>query len=430
MKRLKFKMRNDKKGITLIALVITIIVLLILAGVTIATLTGDNGILPKTLTAKKLNQVSSEKEVIEIIATSNQINNKIGESNDTINIGISLYDKNIINNSKWHVIQLLDSKKIYGTGWNYIKKDTNVEGYGETEFEWLVNYNTGEVIQLEENKYVELSYSVDLAEKDGIILNIDAKNMTDENWEGVSVHGDVQYNSSSKGLYFDGEGDYLEIITPGDFSDGFTFEIYTNLERLRYDNGSGYRCSALFCRMPSLDSDFDRAMKFGLLQWWPDREDELGIGRFSNVSSFAGVGKNLSTTNNGGILVKEYGYKENENVYITFVYTVYDANKSEEYKKSHYDEKMIKENLDKVEYFVNGKSLGYTYYGKEGYKSGLNMWNHDNCPFFVGVCPFWKNNNLYYLKGNVYSCRLYNKSLTSQQVLDNCNKTMAYHEIQ
>ena len=40
-----FKMKNQikgKKGITLIALVITIIVILILAGVTIATLTGDN----------------------------------------------------------------------------------------------------------------------------------------------------------------------------------------------------------------------------------------------------------------------------------------------------------------------------------------------------------------------------------------------------
>ena len=39
-------MKNQKlkgtKGITLIALVITVIVLLILAGVTIATLTGDN----------------------------------------------------------------------------------------------------------------------------------------------------------------------------------------------------------------------------------------------------------------------------------------------------------------------------------------------------------------------------------------------------
>ena len=43
------------KGITLIALVITIIVLLILAGVTIATLTGDNGILTKAQNAKEKN---------------------------------------------------------------------------------------------------------------------------------------------------------------------------------------------------------------------------------------------------------------------------------------------------------------------------------------------------------------------------------------
>ena len=40
------------KGITLIALVITIIVLLILAGVSIATLTGDNGVLTKSTNAK------------------------------------------------------------------------------------------------------------------------------------------------------------------------------------------------------------------------------------------------------------------------------------------------------------------------------------------------------------------------------------------
>lgn len=45
-------MKNQTKGITLIALVITIIVLLILAGVTIATLTGDNGLLQKAGEAK------------------------------------------------------------------------------------------------------------------------------------------------------------------------------------------------------------------------------------------------------------------------------------------------------------------------------------------------------------------------------------------
>ena len=41
-----FKKQNN--GITLIALVITIIVLLILAGVSIAMLTGDNGILTQS----------------------------------------------------------------------------------------------------------------------------------------------------------------------------------------------------------------------------------------------------------------------------------------------------------------------------------------------------------------------------------------------
>ena len=35
---------KQKQGITLIALIVTIIVILILAGVTIATLTGDNGL--------------------------------------------------------------------------------------------------------------------------------------------------------------------------------------------------------------------------------------------------------------------------------------------------------------------------------------------------------------------------------------------------
>ena len=45
-------MLKNNKGITLIALVITIIVLLILAGVSIAMLTGNNGILTQATTAR------------------------------------------------------------------------------------------------------------------------------------------------------------------------------------------------------------------------------------------------------------------------------------------------------------------------------------------------------------------------------------------
>ena len=60
---MRFKTK-EAKGITLIALVITIIVLLILAGVTIATLTGDNGILKQADKAKTETTMGEEKEAI------------------------------------------------------------------------------------------------------------------------------------------------------------------------------------------------------------------------------------------------------------------------------------------------------------------------------------------------------------------------------
>ena len=63
MNRLKIG-KNANKGITLIALVITIIVLLILAGISIATLTGENGILTQANNAKTQAGVGEEKEAI------------------------------------------------------------------------------------------------------------------------------------------------------------------------------------------------------------------------------------------------------------------------------------------------------------------------------------------------------------------------------
>ncbi len=50
------KTKRNARGITLIALVITIIVLLILAGVTISALSGDNGILKRATEAKSKNR--------------------------------------------------------------------------------------------------------------------------------------------------------------------------------------------------------------------------------------------------------------------------------------------------------------------------------------------------------------------------------------
>ena len=73
----KLNLNNNKqntRGITLIALVITIIVLLILAGVSIAMLTGQNGILTQAQNAKQTTEKSAEQEKVQIAASSSRDN--------------------------------------------------------------------------------------------------------------------------------------------------------------------------------------------------------------------------------------------------------------------------------------------------------------------------------------------------------------------
>ena len=60
---------KKEKGITLIALVTTIIVLLILAGVSIATLTGQNGILTRAQDARTETEEAEEREAIQLACT-------------------------------------------------------------------------------------------------------------------------------------------------------------------------------------------------------------------------------------------------------------------------------------------------------------------------------------------------------------------------
>ena len=69
----KKKIIEKNRGITLIALVITIIVLLILAGVSIAMLTGDNGILTQANEAKVEMAIGTVKEQLKLLQAEKRI---------------------------------------------------------------------------------------------------------------------------------------------------------------------------------------------------------------------------------------------------------------------------------------------------------------------------------------------------------------------
>ena len=75
----KTKETRKNRGITLIALVITIIVLLILAGVSIAMLTGNNGILTQAKLAKGNTALAKEDEENKLAKNNEYINEQTGK---------------------------------------------------------------------------------------------------------------------------------------------------------------------------------------------------------------------------------------------------------------------------------------------------------------------------------------------------------------
>lgn len=90
----KHKQKFKERGITLIALVITIIVLLILAGVAISALTGDSGILSNAEKAKADYKVAEEKELEMIQEWSDMINEKSGNESSEDSSGEGIGDNN------------------------------------------------------------------------------------------------------------------------------------------------------------------------------------------------------------------------------------------------------------------------------------------------------------------------------------------------
>lgn len=119
-------MKAKNKGVTLVALMITVIVVLILAAVSIAGLTGDNGILSKTQEAKTQTEIADEKEMVEIAAMNALGKGRINERNMAEEL-----DKNpgkgkysLVSSEQKVYVTFEDSKRTY-----LVESDGEVEEY-------------------------------------------------------------------------------------------------------------------------------------------------------------------------------------------------------------------------------------------------------------------------------------------------------------
>ena len=118
-------MRNTKElkqgqyGITLIALVITIIVLLILAGVSIAMLVGNNGILTQANQAKENNKIATAKEKVQLEAAGSFENTGIFSKiifKENLKKNLKLTNSDIVENTDGTIIVKVDGYDVIVNG--------------------------------------------------------------------------------------------------------------------------------------------------------------------------------------------------------------------------------------------------------------------------------------------------------------------------
>ena len=407
LKMKKVKERKGIKGITLIALVITIIVLLILAGVSIATLTGKNGILTRANDAKEQTEIGKEKEAISLIYLTYDMNNE-----EKYNIGETLIDRSVSNGNSWHIIVDNNTDISYGTGWKYISEGTDLLEYGTAKYNWLYNVDTGEIINLEQNSFVELAYGENLAVKDGLEFNLDSLNMdsdSPESWGNVVLNGfnGVEYDEdgnvvsgfSGKEFCFDGVDDRIELYSDSDFSgEGLTIETYGNLQ--------GFDSEYLGNIYKGPIEGSMNAFKYlvGNSSCFAESRYHFQITGVFNQGNGTGSKYQCPNARNDFHIVLNDSISNGES-YVTFV---------------------LKEN---GEFFVmlDGKKVAEDKFDEEyveGYKQYLA---NNDYPIVVGMSA--TGDIPRYTKLQTYAIRVYNKALSEEEAIENYNKTVAYQKL-
>ena len=312
------------------------------------------------------------------------------------NIGKPLYDKNFENSNIWDMIIINKTQEKYGTGCVYIEKGTEIKDYGETKYNWIVDKN-GEVIQLEEGEYTELSYGDELAVTEGLVFNVDSNNIDNNDlttWgEGVSLHGfENNETTTSKGLEFDGIDDYVEFKSTADYSKGFTLSFY----------GISYKNNSFFAKQKENNVAYSCRFSLG-----------GNIFGFNTSKNRANSKWSSDSDINNGMLIIPCSYIFGEIAYFDLTF---DAEKNEF--------KLYKNNE-----FVDSDIVDEEYW--HGENGGKQIFEDDtiSCYLGRGYAGGTHGNSWNYSKFTVYSLRLYNRPLNEEELKSNYDKTTAEHNI-
>ena len=301
------KQTKKQKGITLIALVITIIVLLILAAVTINALSGDNGILRRAREAKEKTGASQEEESVKVSVTE-ALTQGIGElTTENLKKAVKnngLNEQQLVGNGPWTYNGEYNEYNIETSGkMTSIPQDvaTNkivdiVGSFGLTKNKRLLKLNfgsendikvwkevqTGEQVEgiqkVKEIKRVEFMMYFVLDENGDVYMLDDSQNITLQKIDALSNIDQIYCNymnlyakTASGEVYAWGNNDsgQLGIGNTDEIWEPVKINALANIEML-YINEEG--------------SAYAKTMTGDVYAWGNNDSGQLGIGNTTNQS--------------------------------------------------------------------------------------------------------------------------------------------------
>ena len=201
----EYSKNRQENGITLIALVVTIIVMLILAGITIQTTIGDGGIIDLAKQSKEEQLIASYKDRIGIVGINWSLNRALDDSVTIDGLWQDMQDVKIINNKE------TDVEKVDERG-NYIitvpegyKFQIHINEYDDVEIDYigkedeLLPYINEITVISQTTNSVELQVSVSRLNGGTLNYYYKEKGEPDENYQ--LIKGDTtELTASISGL--------------------------------------------------------------------------------------------------------------------------------------------------------------------------------------------------------------------------------------
>lgn len=202
---------------------------------------------------------------------------------------------------------------------------------------------------------------------------------------------DIGYNGTE--FKFDGVDDYIEVYTEKDkIEEGITFEFYCKSPNKDWN-------ISMIGKTKKNDSHY--ANKFRMQ--YAQKKIYCCMSVLDSMSDWKS-----NTTSESHWIVKELDgdFAEEKGGYVTVTAD-------------------IKNNI--VAVYWDGNFLGQTSVSHEWMVNG--SLTDSSIPFSVGMIAGGSSYNEQYSNIDLYACRLYNKVLNADEVKDNYNKTVAYHNL-